>query len=97
MIIRIKDDLLKCNRCSLPGEQIPSTELLADKAVYSSADSIVTLSSTGLLQSFGILGHALLIIISTDANGLKQRLNIVVEASERIDRKARKYFLNAKF
>ncbi|KAH1015131.1 hypothetical protein HUJ05_012909 [Dendroctonus ponderosae] len=64
---------------TLPGEQIPSTELLADKAVYSSADRIVTLSSTGLLQSFGILGHALLIIISTDANGLKQRLNIVVE------------------
>lgn len=64
---------------SLPGEQVPSTELLADKAVYTSSDRIVTLSSSGLLQSYGVLGHALLIITSIDKNGLKQRLNIVVE------------------
>lgn len=64
---------------SLPGEQVPSTELLADKAVYTSSDRIVTLTSTGLLQSYGVLGHALLIITSIDKNGLKQRLNIVVE------------------
>ncbi|XP_066245926.1 nuclear pore membrane glycoprotein 210 [Euwallacea similis] len=64
---------------SLPGEQIPSTELSADKAVYSSSERIVTLTSGGLLQSYGNLGHVMLIITSVDSNGLKQRLNIVVE------------------
>ncbi|XP_050315586.1 nuclear pore membrane glycoprotein 210 [Anthonomus grandis grandis] len=64
---------------SLPGEQVPSTELLVDKAVYNAADQIVTLTASGLLTSYGVLGHALLIITSVDANGLKQRINLVVE------------------
>ncbi|CAG9763709.1 unnamed protein product [Ceutorhynchus assimilis] len=63
----------------LPGEQVPSTELLADKSVFNAADQIVTLTSSGLLKSFGRLGHVMLIVTSTDINGLKQRLNIVVE------------------
>ncbi|KAL1512846.1 hypothetical protein ABEB36_002363 [Hypothenemus hampei] len=64
---------------SMPGEQIPNNEISTDKAVYNSANRIVNLSPSGLLESFGILGHALLIVTSTDINGLKQRLNIVVE------------------
>ncbi|XP_060536617.1 nuclear pore membrane glycoprotein 210 [Cylas formicarius] len=64
---------------ALPNNQGPSTELLADNSVYQSEKQIVSLSSTGLLKSFGIFGHALLIITSIDEHGLKQYINIVVE------------------
>ncbi|KAJ8968307.1 hypothetical protein NQ314_002368 [Rhamnusium bicolor] len=62
----------------LPGDRAPSTELLADKSVTTS-DVIVSVSPTGLLKSYGILGHALLIIICTDELGLKRHLSVVVE------------------
>ncbi|KAJ8960331.1 hypothetical protein NQ318_004065 [Aromia moschata] len=62
----------------LPGDRAPSTEVLADKSVTSS-DTIVTVNSEGLLQSHGILGDALLIVIATDDQGLKQRLSIAVQ------------------
>ncbi|CAH1116509.1 unnamed protein product [Phaedon cochleariae] len=62
---------------SLPGDQAPSTELLADKSVTN--DVIVSITPTGTLKSFGVLGHTLLIITATDEQGLKQRLSIVVE------------------
>lgn len=61
----------------LPGDGSPSTELLADKSVTS--DVIVTVSPTGLLKSYGVLGHVLLLITATDEMGLKQVLSIVVE------------------
>ncbi|XP_023018857.2 nucleoporin 210 [Leptinotarsa decemlineata] len=61
----------------LPGDKAPSTELLADKSITS--DIIVTVTPTGLLQSYGVLGHALLMATTTDEQGLKQYLSIVVE------------------
>ncbi|KAJ8985936.1 hypothetical protein NQ317_010693 [Molorchus minor] len=60
----------------LPGKQVPSTEVLADKSVTS--DIIVTVSPTGLLQAHGTIGYALLIIIATDELGLKQKVSMVV-------------------
>ncbi|XP_076259039.1 nucleoporin 210 [Rhynchophorus ferrugineus] len=64
---------------SLPGQQLPSTELLAEQSVYNAADEVVNLSPTGLLKSFGLLGTAMITITSTDKNGLKQKIHIVVE------------------
>ncbi|CAG9865544.1 unnamed protein product [Phyllotreta striolata] len=61
----------------LPGDKSFSTDLLSDQSVRE--DLIVTVSSTGLIQSYGVLGQTLLIITSTDTMGLKQRLSIVVE------------------
>lgn len=57
---------------------MPSTELLADKSVTSS-ETIITISRTGFLKSYGVLGHALIMIIATDEQGQKQSLSIVVE------------------
>lgn len=62
----------------MPGDKSPSTELLADKSTLIS-DTIVTVTPTGLLKSYGALGHVLLIIVATDEQGLRQRLSIVVE------------------
>ncbi|XP_018577251.1 nuclear pore membrane glycoprotein 210 [Anoplophora glabripennis] len=62
----------------LAGDRVPSTELLADKSVTSS-DTIITISPTGFLKSYGVLGHALIMAIETDDQGQKQRLSIVVE------------------
>ncbi|KAG5875314.1 hypothetical protein JTB14_016901 [Gonioctena quinquepunctata] len=59
---------------SLPGNEVPSTELLADKSVAS--DAIITVTPTGKLQSYGTLGHALLMVTTTDDLGLKQQLSI---------------------
>lgn len=60
----------------LPGDRAPSTEVLADKSVTS--DVIVTISPTGLLKSYDVLGHILLLITATDEMGLKRVLAIVV-------------------
>ncbi|VEN56349.1 unnamed protein product [Callosobruchus maculatus] len=58
----------------------PSTELLADKSTTS--DVIVTLSSNGIMKSFGTMGHTMLLVIAQDELGLKQMLAVAVEVKQ---------------
>ncbi|XP_057657575.1 nuclear pore membrane glycoprotein 210 [Diorhabda carinulata] len=61
----------------LPGEHTISTDVLANP--FATGDVIVSISPTGLLQSYGVLGQTLLIVTAMDELGLKQRLTMVVE------------------
>lgn len=57
---------------------LPSTESLSEKSIVIT-NNVITLSKTGLVESFGTLGHALVIISTSDVNNIVQNILIAIE------------------
>lgn len=62
---------------SLPGPEPPSDP--DNHKSLTLPNSIVTLSKSGLLQSYGAFGKTMILVTSLDEYGLKQTLSFIVE------------------
>lgn len=49
-----------------------------------SPEPVVSVSETGVLESYGTYGYAMVLIVATDEEGLKQTLTVVIEVIKTI-------------